>query len=223
MASFNPLKRTISQFELNEDRDFSIVKLRDCYFLLNLCLNKIFAIYDKDPQSITSKDFQQCCTPDEESLLGSAIQKAFDTFTENEVSTNVVYWGILYYYYTTIVLEYNASTLCNAKEMYNFMQRIRSLLPGKPNITTEERMILNKIEKNKFTQQEINPINKFMLRIASSDDEWAQFIRGKLRAATPHGGKMRNKKRIRNKSKKNKRNKNKIIKRTRKYKHRKYK
>lgn len=106
---------------------------------------------DKEILNDTLTDFKPCCTQKEERILKKAILKAL--YVKPRINPTYVYLAVIYYYYYTIVLEYYITDMCPVKMLF------KKLNMPKDNVKTVERLIMD---------------------ITTSDDEWTSYIRRKL-------------------------------------------
>ena len=96
------------------------------------------------------KDFTECCTSEESQMLIDVIMK----ITENKpnLSKETIYISVLYYYYSSIVLEYYATDFCPIK-------------------------IFKKIY---CKDMNINEVISLIKEITTSDEDWSSFVRRKI-------------------------------------------
>jgi hypothetical protein len=153
---------------------------------LNKCIREHIETSWKDDKEIlndTLIDFKPCCTQKEERILKKAIVKAL--YVKPRINPTYVYLAVIYYYYYTIVLEYYITYMCPINMLF------KKLNMPKDHVKTVERLIMD---------------------ITTSDDEWASYIRRKLNnwntdtTSSFAGGKRRTNKRKLTKKKKTRRN-----------------
>jgi len=158
-------------------------KLNTCVDLLNQCINKYYRPYKFLDENIYS-EFTPCSC-EEIQLLGESIEPILDIFTKEEtINENIIYWAVIYYYYNTIVIEYNVITCFNQYRLKNFINKFVI-----PDLKRKRNFIeIDKIMNVRFRNDEILVITKIMLTIASSDEEWASFIRKKLQTKPRSNG-----------------------------------
>lgn len=155
-------------------------KLNTCVDLLNQCINKYYRPYKFLDENIFS-EFTPC-SYEEIQLLGEIIEKILDAFIKEEKNNeknneNIIYWAVVYYYYNTIVIEYNVVTIFNQCKLKNYINKF--VIPDlKKKQNFQE---IDKIMNVRFKNDEIIHITKLMLIIASSDDDWAVFVRKKIK------------------------------------------
>lgn len=151
-------------------------KLNTCVDLLNQCINKYYRPYKFLDEHIFS-EFTPCSCQ-EIQLLGESIEKLLELFTnETKFNENIIYWAVVYYYYNTIVIEYNVVTIFNQCKLKNYINKF--IIPDlKKKQNFQE---IDKIMNVRFKNDEIIHITKIMIIIASSDDEIIVFVRKKLK------------------------------------------
>jgi hypothetical protein len=119
---------------------------------LNKCIRQdIEDKYSEESAADTLIDFKPCCTQKEERILKKAIVKAL--YVKPRINPTYVYLAVIYYYYYTIVLEYYFTYMCPIKMLF------KKLNMPKDHVKTVERLIMD---------------------ITTSNDEWASYIRRKL-------------------------------------------
>jgi hypothetical protein len=150
---------------------------------LNKCIrDDIEDGYSEEDVADTLIDFKPCCTQKEERILKKAIEKVL--YVKPRIDATYIYLAVIYYYYYTIVLEYYITDMCPINMLF------KKLNMPKDHVKTVERLIMD---------------------ITTSDDEWASYIRRKLNnwnettSATFAGG--RRKKSTKRKSSKKKKTK----------------
>jgi hypothetical protein len=155
-------------------------KLNTCVDLLNQCINKYYRPYKFLDEHIFS-EFTPC-SYEEIKLLGESIEKLLELFTNEEkinekFNENIIYWAVIYYYYNTIVIEYNVVTFFNQYKLKDYINKfVIPDLKKKQNFKE-----IDKIMNVRFKNDEIIHITKIMIIIASSDDEHAVFVRKSLK------------------------------------------
>jgi hypothetical protein len=148
-------------------------KLNICISILNECISKYytkFSSYDK----YLLLEFTPCCN-EEKKVLEICLQKILEKFGISIISENVLYWTIVYYYYNTIVLEYNVVQFFHQHRMRRYIEMKTSELKYK-----ENNIELNKFLSVKFDNEEVELITTLMLQISFSDEKWAMFIRKQI-------------------------------------------
>jgi len=150
-------------------------KLNTCIDLLNQCINKYYRPYKFLDENIFS-EFTPCSC-EEIQLIAESIETIVDIFTNQEkINENIIYWAVIYYYYNTIVIEYNVITCFNQYRLKNYINKF--VIPDLKRKRNFQE--IDKIINVRFRNDEIIEVTKIMLAIASSDEEWASFIRKKL-------------------------------------------
>jgi len=155
-------------------------KLNTCVDLLNQCINKYYRPYKFLDEHIFS-EFTPCSCQ-EIQLLGESIEKILESFINEEKNNekfneNIIYWAVVYYYYNTIVIEYNVVTIFNQRKLKDYINKFVI-----PDLKRKQNFIeIDKIMNVRFRNDEIIHITKIMIIIASSEDEWATFVRKKLK------------------------------------------
>ena len=151
-------------------------KLNTCVDLLNQCINKYYRPYKFLDEHIFS-EFTPCSCQ-EIQLLGESIEKLLELFTnETKINENIIYWAVVYYYYNTIVIEYNVVTIFNQYKLKDYINKFVI-----PDLKRKKNFIeIEKIMNVRFRNDEIIHITKIMILIASSDDECVVFVRKKLK------------------------------------------
>jgi hypothetical protein len=156
--------------EKNIKYDFNYAKLDICVSILNEYIGKLYKKYQSfDKEYFT--EFRPCCD-EEKKILEKTIKKALDHFANSKNSENVIYWGVIYYYYNTVIVEYNAISMYNQPKMKRYMEKKIHDLFYQNNLFE-----IDKINSVKFTYLDIFLITNIMLEISFSNDEWASYIR----------------------------------------------
>jgi hypothetical protein len=153
---------------------FNREKVITCIEIIN---KFIYESYDENDVD-TFAEFTPCSIEEIE-LLESITQDLFESPLVKIVSENVIYWSIIYYYYNTIVLEYNITPFVNQKKLYKYIDcqlyRLRKSVK-----TIEDIIYMQQISSVQFKYSEINKITNIMVQFAFSDEEWICMIRRKI-------------------------------------------
>lgn len=153
---------------------FNREKLITCIEMINQFITNIYDANDIH----TFSEFTPCSMKEIE-LLEYIAEDLFKTSFVKKVSDNVIYWSLLYYYYNTIVLEYNITPFVNQKKLYRYIdsELYRRRKNGK---TIEDILYTQKISTVQFKYSEINQITDIMIQLSFSDESWACIVREKI-------------------------------------------
>jgi hypothetical protein len=114
-------------------------------------LNRYIQIeYNRYWSKSDRKDFVECCNSEEIQMLIDVIMK----ITENKpkLEKETIYISVLYYYYSSIVLEYYATNFCP----------------------------IEIFKKKYYKSMNINEVVALIKEITTSDEEWCSFVRRKI-------------------------------------------
>ena len=145
-------------------------KLNICISILNDYINKYynkFACYDK----YIFLEFTPSCN-NEKRILETCIKNILEYFTMSDISENVLYWTIVYYYYNTIVLEYNVMQFVHQHRMRRYIEIKTNEFTYNKNTADLDKFLSVKIDN-----EDVKLITSLMLKIAFSDEKWATTIR----------------------------------------------
>jgi hypothetical protein len=145
-------------------------KLNICISILNDCISKYYTKYCSYDKYFLL-EFTPCCN-EEKKVLELCLQKILEKFGITIISENVLYWTVVYYYYNTIVLEYNVVQFFHQHRMRRYIEMKTTELKCKENNTE-----LNKFLSVKFDYKDVELMTTLMLQISFSDEKWATTIR----------------------------------------------
>jgi len=164
-------------------KSFNYDKLIACIYILNHTAESYYNFF-KDTDAATFSEFKPCGFKEEIDILSICITRLLNESSNNDLSENVIYWGVCCYYFATTVLDYTAVNLSNHLNVKkHYEKKILPLLKRKIYYerTLAERVkkesSLRLIEESMFLQDEIDDITGFLLKIASGNDECFSFIR----------------------------------------------
>lgn len=153
---------------------FNREKVITCMNMINQFIAKSYDVNDVH----TFSEFTPCSVEEIE-LIESITEELFKSPLVKIVSENVIYWSVLYYYYNTIVLEYNIIPFVNQKKLYKYMDSeiYRLRRHGK---TVEDILKMQEMSSVQFKYSEIHKITNIMVQFAFSDEAWVCMIRKKI-------------------------------------------
>ena len=149
-------------------------KLDICINTLNQYINKYYEKY-KLVDIYTFSEFTSCSF-EEKDLLCEIISILLYVFT-HKLNENIIYWTAIYYYYNTIVLEYNVLSIFNQHKLKRYIKNV--LVPSLQKKGDHKE--IEKIKEIEITNSEIIKVTELMIRIACSDEKWTSYIRKKLK------------------------------------------
>jgi len=145
-------------------------KLNICMSILNDCISKYYKKYGSYDKHFLLEFIP--CSNNEKKILETCVKNILETFEISIISENVLYWTIVYYYYNTIVLEYNVVQLFHQHRMRRYIEMKTTELKYKENNTELDKFLSVKIDN-----EDVELITSLMLQIAYSDEKWATTIR----------------------------------------------
>ena len=152
----------------------NVEKLEICINTLNQYIHKYYDKYELIDR-YTFSEFTSCSF-EEKDLLCETISTLLHVFT-HKLNETIIYWTAIYYYYNTIVLEYNVLSIFNQHNLKRYIKNV--LVPGLHK--KGDHIQIEKIKSIEFTNIDIIKVTELMLRIACSDEKWASYIRKKLK------------------------------------------
>jgi hypothetical protein len=154
------------------NRIFNFEKLEICIYILNHFLHSYYKYFQYIDKHIFA-EFTPCGFLEEKEILEFSIRKMLNEVTLSNVNENVIYWSIVYYYFNTIVVEYNALMVFNQYKLNKYINK--KLIPE-----LEKQQNVTKIQNVRdvlLLDTEVTEITNLILHISCSDELWTQCIR----------------------------------------------